>query len=492
MKRKYAAMVLAGIMAITLAGGTGCGKSAGDEKKTKLDPKNPVSLTIWHYYNGAQQAMFDKLVKEFNSSVGKEEGIYVESCTQGSVSDLEQAIQSSLNEEVGADKLPDMFSSYSDTAGAVQEKGMLADLSKYFTEEELSKYVDAYIQEGYFSEDGALYLFPVAKSTEITMINKTDWEPFAEAVGVTTEDLETTEGITRTAEKYYEWTDAQTPDVPDDGKAFYGRDSISNYFIIGMKQMGKDIFEVKDGKVTFHTDKELIRRLWDNYYVPYVKGYFASFGKFRSDDVKTGDILAYTGSTSSAVYFPDTVEKEDESYNIDYIVCNPPVMEGGENIKVQQGAGMAVTSSDETHEYAASVFLKWFTGKEQNLRFVCESSYMPVLKEANSIEALDLTIKENNIEVNSKVYDCFSEVMKDFDKTSFYKPKNFQNSYDVRKVLDYSLADRVEADRASAEAAVKAGISREEALSRYLTDENFESWYKEFCDELTAASQAKN
>ena len=69
-------------------------------------------LTIWHYYNGAQQAIFDTLVKEFNASVGKEEGIYVEGYSQGSVSDLEQAVTSSLNEEVGADELPDIFSSY--------------------------------------------------------------------------------------------------------------------------------------------------------------------------------------------------------------------------------------------------------------------------------------------------------------------------------------------------------------------------------------------
>lgn len=91
---------------------------------------------------------------------------------------------------------------------------------------------------------------------------------------------------------------------------------MSNYFIIGMKQLGADIFDVKDGQVTIQADKEKVRRLWDNYYVPYVNGYFASMGKFRSDDVKTGDVIAYTGSTSSAVYFPDSVETEDSSYPI--------------------------------------------------------------------------------------------------------------------------------------------------------------------------------
>ena len=69
--------------------------------------------------------MFDTLVKEFNVSVGKEEGIYVESYSQGSVSDLEEAVNSSLNGEVGAEELPDIFSSYSDTAYAVQQQDKL-------------------------------------------------------------------------------------------------------------------------------------------------------------------------------------------------------------------------------------------------------------------------------------------------------------------------------------------------------------------------------
>lgn len=69
--------------------------------------------------------------------------------------------------------------------------------------------------------------------------------------------------------------------------------------------MGYDLFEVKDEKVTLQADKEAIHKLWENYYVPYVKGYFVSYGKFGSDDVKTGDTLAYTGSTASSMYFPD-------------------------------------------------------------------------------------------------------------------------------------------------------------------------------------------
>ncbi len=187
------------VLGITLAAVvlTGCGARENQGTEIRLNPDKPVSLTIWHYYNGAQQATFNALVEEFNATVGKERGIYVEGYSQGSVSDLEKAVTSAMKGEIGAGSLPDIFSSYADTAYSVQQSGQIADLSLYFSEEELSEYVDSYIQEGYFNEDDALYLMPVAKSTEIMMINKTLWEPFAKATGASLEELTTTEGVVK-------------------------------------------------------------------------------------------------------------------------------------------------------------------------------------------------------------------------------------------------------------------------------------------------------
>lgn len=489
MKKRIIAGLMTTVMAMAML--SGCGNStSGGTKKVKLDPDHPVSLKIWHYYNGTQQAIFDDLVEEFNATQGKDEGIYVESYSYGSVSDLEQAVSDSLAGTVGADNLPDIFSSYADTAYAVQKEGKLTDLTQYFSADELGKYVDSYVKEGYFAQDGALYLIPVAKSTEVMMINKTDWDKFADATGSSLDELATIEGVVSVAEKYYDWTDAQTPDVQDDGKAFYGRDSMANYFVIGMKQMGKEIFQVDDGKVTFNTDKELIKRLWDDYYVPYVKGYFAAYGKFRSDDVKTGDIIAYTGSTSSTFYFPDSVETDEDSYPIDYIVQDAPIMEGGENYKVQQGAGMAVTKSDEEHEYASCEFLKWFTEKENNLRFVCDSGYLPVTKDANNIEELNKVIEENNIEVNDKAYACIEKIMNDFDNTQFYTTKNFDNGYDARNVLTYNMSDAASDAKAAVDAAGSAD-ARKKAIEQYTSDEAFDNWYANFNSALAQSVESR-
>ena len=464
---------------------TGCGaKKESAIKCVKLDPENPISLRVWHYYYGSQQAAFDELVNEFNSTEGKELGINVEGISQGTVADLEKVISDSIEGKVGADKLPDIFSSYADTAYEAQQKGKLVDLTKYFSKKELQKYVDSYIEEGYLNGDNALYFFPVAKSTESLMINKTDWEPFAKQTGSSLDELRTIEGVVKVAKRYYEWTDKKTPDKPDDGKAFYGRDSMSNYFVIGMRQLGSDIFEVKDRKVKFNTDKKLIKRLWENYYVPYINGYFTALGKFRSDDVKTGDILAYTGSSMSAMYFPDKVEDDNKGYKIDYEVLPAPVMAGGENYKVQQGADMAVTKSDKKHEYASCVFLKWFTQKEHNMQFVCESAYMPVLKSANNVKALDEVISKKSLKINNKTYDCLKNVLGDFNKTKYYTTKNFKNGSNARNVLETSLSDKAQNDRKAIEKALAKGEDRDKVIKKYTSEKNYDKWYKEFCKAL--------
>ena len=471
----------AGLAAALAAGLTGCGS------KGPLDPKDPVSLTVWHYYNGAQQAAFDTLVEEFNNTVGREKGIYVQSFSQGSVSDLESAVRDAVNGKVGAEKIPDIFSSYADTAYEVEQAGALADLSRYLSQKELEQYVDSYIEEGRIAADGTLRIFPTAKSTEIMMLNLTGWEPFAQATGASLDDLKTIEGVVSTAQAYYEWTDSLTPDVPEDGRAFYGRDAVANYFIIGMQQLGVELFQVENGEMTLNAPKEALMRLWENYYVPMVKGYFGAYGSFRSDDVKTGDILAYTGSTSSAMYFPNQVELDGKSYPIDYKVMAAPVFDGGRNCAVQQGAGMVVSKSDERREYAAVEFLKWFTQAENNLQFGCVSGYLPVRKQANSAEKLDQVIASRNLTVAPKTHDCLTTIFQEMGEMTLYTNKSFRNGTAARKVLEYNLADQAAADRAAVVEAISQGASLEEAAAPYVTQDAFTIWYTGFLQALNTA-----
>ena len=469
---------------ILLLSGCGGGDAA---QNARLDPDNPTQITIWHYYNGSQQAAFDQLVEEFNRTEGKELGIYVTANSQGNVSDLESSVLAAFNKEVGSSEPPDIFSSYADTAYSIDKLGMLVDLDEYMTEEELDAYVDSFVEEGRIGGQGELRIFPTAKSSEIFMMSRTDWEPFAAATGASLDDLATMEGVAETAKAYYEWTDAQTPDVEGDGRAFYGRDALANLFLIGSMQLGTELFKVENGTVAVQADKAVMRRIWDTYYIPYIKGYFASYGRFRSDDVRIGEIIAYTGSTSSANYFPDEIETDDGTKAIDYLILPAPIFEGGEPYAVQQGAGMVVTRSTPEREYAAVTFLKWFTSEENNLLFGCTSGYMPVKKTALSVDMLDKTIADNSLTVPGKTYETLVSCFDTAKTTTLYTNKAFDHGADARNILEYNLADKAAADRETVLERMALGSSLEEACADLTDDRAFDEWYDSFVAALNEA-----
>ncbi|MFQ9396599.1 MAG: extracellular solute-binding protein [Lachnospiraceae bacterium] len=124
-------------------------------------------ITVWTYYNGDQLETFNSLVDKFNEGEGKKMGVTVESSSQGSVNDLETNVLASVEGKVGADEMPNIFSAYADTAYTVDQMGKIADISGYLTKEEKEKYVQNYIEEGDFSGNGSIKIFPVAKSTEL-------------------------------------------------------------------------------------------------------------------------------------------------------------------------------------------------------------------------------------------------------------------------------------------------------------------------------------
>ena len=427
------------------------------------------------------------MIENFNITVGAENGIKVSAHSQGSISDLETAVLNSAQKQVGSSELPNIFASYADTAYEIDKLGILADLDQYFTPEEQSEYIDSYIEEGRIGSSGELYIFPIAKCTETFMLNKNEWDSFAAATGASTEDLRTVEGITETARKYYEWTDSFTPDIPGDGKALYGRDALANMFIIGSKQLGHEIFRVENGSMILDLDESSMRKIWDNYYVPYISGYFRADGKYRSDDVKVGNIISLIGSTSSAVYFPDEVTDDNGAHAIEAEILPMPVFEGGQAVSVQQGAGMVVTKSTPEEEAAAAMFLKWFTEPENNIAFSAESGYLPVKKEANDYDYYKETAEKLGIEVvgtnDMVIRDAFDRI----SQSELYTSKAFDGCQEARKVLEYSLADKAAADRAAVEERMELDMPLEEAVALYNTDENFSEWFEQLKADINAA-----
>ena len=449
--------------------------SGGSPKQTAV-----TDITVWTYYNGDQMESFTKLVDEFNSTVGAEKGISVSTESLGSVNDLEASVMDAAEGKVGASELPNIFSAYADTAYAMDQMGMLVDLAPYLSDAERNTFVNGYLSEGDFNGSGEIKIFPVAKATELMFLNDTDWQVFADATGASYDDLATLEGLVETAGKYYDWTDAQT-DPPDDGKALFGRDAMANYMLVGAQQLGDAIFEVQDGKMTVNFDHDVARKLWDNYYVPFVKGWFTASGRFRSDDVKTGNVLGYVGSCSSATFFPTQVTTDDSvSHDISMKVLQSPKFADGEDVAVQQGAGMVVTTGTEDEIKASVEFLKWFTQPENNIAFSVGSGYLPVTQDANDMD----TIHASGLSLSGNMEQILNGAVQTVKTDRLYTPCAFEGGASARKVLEYGLSDLAAADRETVVERIAAGQSAADAEAEFLTGDYFENWYQDICSQL--------
>lgn len=459
----------------------GCGSTSSSVVEL-IDKNEPVTIAVWHYYNGVQQVNFDKSVEEFNNTVGRDKGIIVEAYSKGSISELADSVIASVKKSAGAENPPDIFTAYAETAYTIDQLGGLADIGKYFTDDEINEYVEDYIDEGLFSGNDSLKIFPTAKSTEIMVLNYTDWQNFSNAEGVTVDDLKTWESIAEIAEKYYKYTDDLTPDIENDGKAFFGRDSVANYMIVGARQLGAEFISFdENGKPVLNVDREVVRKLWDNYYVPYVKGCYTMQGRYRSDDVKLGKSIAIICSTTGTAYYPEEVTIDDDyTYPIENMVLPVPNFEGTEPYAVQQGAGMSVISSNEKKEYASAVFLKWFTEEERNIEFSINSGYLPVKKSANDFDKISAINEKSENTVKETMLNSLKLAIDEVNNYSLYTMKPFDTASEVRDYLGNYIQTTAEETYATVIEKTQNGENRDDIIAEYTDDEAFESWFSIF------------
>ena len=332
---------------------SGCGKSV------RLDPKNPVTITMWHNYGGEMQNAMNELIEEFNNSIGRQRGIIVSVTSVSASKDIQEKLFSIAAGNPGAPALPNLVTTYPKTALVLFEQGLLVPLEEQFTERKLQAYLPPFLDEGRL-RDGQLYVFPIAKSTEVLFLNRTLFDRFAAATGVSIDNLTTFEGLSQTAIQYYEWTDSLTPDIANDGKAFFTADSWFNIAFVGIAQLG-GVFVTPDHLNIAGDD---FRRIWDATATPALAGGYAITGGYASDLIKTGEIICAMGSTAGILFYGDHITYPDntiEATTFSILPC--PVFDGGAKIAIQRGGVFGMVCSTRA-EYALHFFYWLLAGNK--------------------------------------------------------------------------------------------------------------------------------
>ncbi len=462
------------------------------QKKSALDKDAPITLTLWHYYVGRNKISLDDAVAEFNKTVGFEKGIIVQAVGYGSIADLEADVLQSADGINGGKLMPDLFSSYADMAYKINETGKLADLTPYFSKDETDEYMGIFIKDGQF-KGGKLQIIPVVKSTEILYVNDTEWEQFkAEKQWTDDAMLSTWESIYDASKQFYEWTAQCAPDK-ETGRAFMGVESVANYMIAACKQRGVDLFDANgDGTGRIVLDHSVLKKAFDLYYRGMALGYFSTVGRFCTDDIKTGNIIAFVGSTSSASHFPTAVIKDNQEQDISFLAMPYPSFKGAEPLAMRQGAGMCVTKGSEAEEEASTIFIKWFTDSKQNIKFSMSTGYIPVKRKSYQDPAFtsQLNAFEGSSETKAQediiVAGVYKRGLAQLLEGKTYAVTPFANSYDARAKIQETMQQIVSEDREIVRAKRAQHIPMQQIETSLDVEQRYQDWIKTLKAELSA------
>lgn len=415
-------------------------------------------IVLWHYYNDVQQEAFAELVDEYNRTEGAQKHITVRAHSQGSIQELSAKMKLALGDSGSQAESANMYMAYRDMVSGIWRSNpeLLVDCSRYFSKEDLEQYNPAYLDEGYFQDK--LYIIPMAKSTELLVMNRTELDRFLEANPQYSEqDMATWEGLARMAQGYYEWTDSRTPGVPWDGRAFIGMDSLANYFIVSNHALGSDIYHYdSQGRLVPDLNEGYIKRLFENYYIPFTKGYYGASGKYRSDDVKQSVLAGYIGTSASALFFPRQMADGRGGMAPAEIGIYPyPYLEGGEKTAIQQGAGIVTVNKSQRENEACMDFLRWLT-MEHSFEMASSMSYMPVGRG-------ELTREQKDTVTDSRVLAALKVGLAQSGEYRMVYGFDFENSYDARQELEQCFFSALSEGRAEFLSYLNSGKTMEEA-----------------------------
>ncbi len=360
MKQRIALFLL---IALLLTALSGCG---GD---SKLGPDDPVTLSMWHVYGEQADSPMNRLVEEFNQTVGKERGIVINVTLMSSTAQIGEKLLDAQARTPGVPAMPDLFFCHNNNASELGAENLL-DWSTLFSEDELRAYVPEFLEDGMVGD--ALCVFPVSKSTHMLFLAGAQFDRFAAETGASYDDLATWSGFFDTAAAYYDWSG---------GTPFCAMDYLIRAVELNAMERGADDFYTADGWYDF--ENAALRDSWMEFAASYAQGHILVSDLYSNTQIMTGEVVAGIGSTASVLYYNDTVTYPDNtSEPMDLRVLPMPHSGQDESLVTQAGVGLAATKTTDRKAEAAAVFARWLTEPERNLTFCVGSGYMPVTQEA--------------------------------------------------------------------------------------------------------------
>ena len=359
-RKKLAAFAAIGL---ALIGTAACSKSNNSSSSDKIPSKITKKTTVvfWHGMVGVQQSTLQKLTQEFEKQNPK---INVKLESQGSYNDLQAKINSTLQ---SPNNLPTITQAYPGWLWNAAQNKMLVNLTPYINSKNVgwgsAKASDIRTE---LLDDakikGTQYGIPFNKSIETLTYNEDMFKKYGiKKVPTTMEELK------NASETIYKKSNHKVVGA--------GFDSLSNYYVLGMKDNGVNF----NDKIDFSgsTSKKVI-----NYYADGIKkGYFRVAGSehYLSGPFANEKVAMFIGTSAGEGFV-----KQGVGNKFTYNVADRPG-----KYTMQQGTDIYMFNHASADQKAAAFkYIKFLVSKSSQLKWANATGYIPV----------------NNAVINSKEY----------------------------------------------------------------------------------------
>lgn len=334
-------------------------------KKSELDKNKPVTLTMWHVYGEQADSPMNRLIDEFNETVGMEKGIIINVTAMSNASKIGEKLLDAQNKVPGSAEMPDLFFAHKSNALGLGTDNLL-DWKEYFSEKELSAYVPEFLEDG--EANGKLSVFPVSKSTHLLFVAGGQFERFSNDTGITYESLSDWDGFFDAAGAYYEWSG---------GKPFCALDYPLRAIELAATESGAGNIFADNG--FYDPSNVIFKQTFMKFADSLAKGHIMLSNLYSNTQVMTGEVMTGISSSAAILYYNDTVTYEDgTSEPMDLEILPLPAESGKKPYITQAGVGLCSYKTTSAKAEAAAVFAKWLTEPERNIEFVYRTGYMPV------------------------------------------------------------------------------------------------------------------
>ncbi|WP_127345745.1 extracellular solute-binding protein [Lactobacillus amylolyticus] len=348
--KKLAVLAAAGL---ALMGTAACSNGNSSSSSSKIPSKITKKTTVvfWHGMVGVQQSTLQKLTKEFEK---KNPNITVKLESQGTYIDLQAKINSTLQ---SPNNLPTITQAYPGWLWNAAKNKMLVNLTPYINNKNVgwgsakASDIRSELLKG-AQIQGTQYGIPFNKSIETLTYNKDMFKKYGiKKVPTTMAELKSV------SETIYKKSHHKVVGA--------GFDSLSNYYVLGMKNAGVDF----SSKINFSgsTSKSVI-----NYYADGIKkDYFrvAGSAQYLSGPFANEKVAMFIGTSAGEGFVKQGVGKK-----FTYDVAARP---GKYNM--QQGTDIYMFNHATAEQKAAAFkYIKFLVSKSSQLKWANATGYIPV------------------------------------------------------------------------------------------------------------------